>query len=122
VKRMCRMPPDTGGILHCELINRPRQTTPRTDSGCAYLALVAGIAPVASHVAKVPTGVISANAIAQAKASAPLTAKVQKARPHDTEAADMSSAMPNAVGDTEPAPTPDGTGAASVAARETSLA
>src|SRR6266576_6018323 len=46
------------------------------------------------------------NAIAQATASAPPKAKVQKASPHDTEAGVMSSAMPNAMGDTEPAPTP----------------
>src|SRR6185436_20042967 len=46
------------------------------------------------------------NASAQASASAPPTAHVQKARPHDTEAGVMSSAMPNATGDTAPAPTP----------------
>lgn len=45
-------------------------------------------------------------AIAHANASAPPTANVEKARPHDTETGVMSSAMPNAMGETEPAPTP----------------
>ena len=55
--------------------------------------------------------------------------KVKKARPHNTEAAVMSSAMPNAMGDAEPAPTPNidrkpsarpscGAGTASVVAEE----
>jgi len=46
------------------------------------------------------------NAIAQAKASTPPKAKVQKASPHNAKAGIMSSAMPNAMGNTEPPPTP----------------